>query len=350
GGGGGGGGVGGGDYYGGNGTSCKGDDYRTSAIIVGSTIGGIFGLIVLIPLLVLIIVRIPSCCQRCKGWPFQNNSKFVKFPNLKFLRCNASNINHFQSGIWSSQYFQYKSWHGPYQVSLFFDHQSLKVTGITVECQGGGGGGSGGGGFSGGSHHSWSSSGSCKGSRCSSSTVITLSIIGGIIGFVSLVFGIIYCKKSCTGKPSRSNAVFVQQDFQQNYELEKYDSSIFKSGHWKSQYLQYGRWHGPHRYSLVFNGHSMSIKGSGSDDIGTFTLDGVYASQTQRIGLTKTYQRGTGNLSENLGHQVTIQLKWYPENNQFEGKWYVQTAKYHGDDKFVLKFDGQHIETVYEKL
>ncbi|CAF4498590.1 unnamed protein product, partial [Rotaria magnacalcarata] len=32
----------------------------------------------------------------------------------------------------------------------------------------------------------------------------------------------------------------------------------------------------------------MSIKGSGSDDIGTFTLDGVYASQTQRIGLTKT--------------------------------------------------------------
>ncbi|CAF4786346.1 unnamed protein product, partial [Rotaria socialis] len=211
---------------------------------------------------------------------------------------------------------------------------------ITVECQGGGGGGSGGGGFSGGSHHYWSSSSSCRGSACPSRTVLWLSIVGGITGFVLLVVGIIYCKKSCTGQPSRSNVVFVQKNSQKNYELENYDSSIFKSGHWKSQYLQYGRWHGPHRCSLVFNGHSMSIKGSGSDDIGTFTLDGVYASQTQRIGLTKTYQRGTGNLSENLGHQVTIQLKWCPENNQFEGKWYVQTPKYHADAlKINLEYD-----------
>ncbi|CAF4828917.1 unnamed protein product, partial [Rotaria socialis] len=415
GGGGGDGGGGGGGYYGGSGASCEGDDCRTAAIIMGSIFGGVFGLCVLIPVLILIITRIHSCCQCCKGWPFQKNSTFVKFPNLKSLRYNASNINHFQSGIWTSQYFQYKSWHGPYHLSLFFDHQSLRVTGsgsddigsftidgiysiqtqrigltktyaqgtgnlsenfghdviiqlkwnsknsqfegkwyvktrITVECQGGGGGGSGGGGFSGGSHHYWSSSSSCRGSACPSRTVLWLSIVGGITGFVLLVVGIIYCKKSCTGQPSRSNVVFVQKNSQKNYELENYDSSIFKSGHWKSQYLQYGRWHGPHRCSLVFNGHSMSIKGSGSDDIGTFTLDGVYASQTQRIGLTKTYQRGTGNLSENLGHQVTIQLKWCPENNQFEGKWYVQTPKYHGDDKFVLKFDGQHIETVYEKV
>ncbi|CAF3443922.1 unnamed protein product, partial [Rotaria socialis] len=180
--------ISGGGYYGGSGASCEGDDCRTAAIIMGSIFGGVFGLCVLIPVLILIITRIHSCCQCCKGWPFQKNSNFVKFPNLKSLRYNASNINHFQSGIWTSQYFQYKSWHGPYHLSLFFDHQSLRVT------------------------------------------------------------------------------------------------------------------------------------GSGSDDIGSFTIDGIYSIQTQRIGLTKTYAQGTGNLSENLGHDVIIQLKWNSKNSQFEGK------------------------------
>ncbi|CAF1539891.1 unnamed protein product, partial [Rotaria sordida] len=93
----------------------------------------------------------------------------------------------------------------------------------------------------------------------------------------------------------------------------------------------------------------MIITGSGSDDIGTFTIDGIYSVETRRIGLTKTYTRGTGNQLENLGHQVIIQLTWNVQNDQFEGKWYVQTSKYHGENRFELKFDGQHIQTVYEK-
>ena len=94
----------------------------------------------------------------------------------------------------------------------------------------------------------------------------------------------------------------------------------------------------------------MKVTGSGSDDIGTFTIDGTYSVKTRRIGLTKKYQVGTGNPSENLGHQVTIQLTWNAQNNQFEGKWYVQTSKYHGEDKFELKFVGQQLPTVHEKV
>ncbi|CAF4389171.1 unnamed protein product, partial [Rotaria sordida] len=37
----------------------------------------------------------------------------------------------------------------------------------------------------------------------------------------------------------------------------------------------------------------MIITGSGSDDIGTFTINGIYSVETRRIGLTKTYTRGT---------------------------------------------------------
>jgi hypothetical protein len=95
----------------------------------------------------------------------------------------------------------------------------------------------------------------------------------------------------------------------------------------------------------------MTITGSGTDDVGTFTVDGIYSVKTSRVGLTKRYQAGTGDPSENLGHQVTIQLTWNTQNNRFEGKWYVQTSKYHGENKFELKFNEQQEQhSVYEKV
>ncbi|CAF4295133.1 unnamed protein product, partial [Adineta steineri] len=74
-----------------------------------------------------------------------------------------------------------------------------------------------------------------------------------------------------------------------------------------------------------------------------FTINGIYSHETSRLGLSKKYQLGTGNKTENLGHTVTIQLTWNKTSNQFEGKWYVQTNKYRGNDKFQLKFDGRHL-------
>jgi hypothetical protein len=94
----------------------------------------------------------------------------------------------------------------------------------------------------------------------------------------------------------------------------------------------------------------MKVTGSGLDDVGTFTIDGTYSIETRRIGLTKTYQIGTGNPSENLGHQVTIQLEWDTLNSQFEGKWYVRTSKFHGEDKFELKLHKKEQLPAYEKV
>lgn len=113
--------------------------------------------------------------------------------------------------------------------------------------------------------------------------------------------------------------------------------SIFHSGTWTSQYYQYGKLHGPHHLSLNFDYGLMNVSGHGSDDVGTYKINGIYSTETERIGLTKTYKTGTGDFRENLGHNVTIQLYWNPNHNQFEGKWYVQTAKYRGEDRFVLK-------------
>ncbi len=106
-----------------------------------------------------------------------------------------------------------------------------------------------------------------------------------------------------------------------------------------SHYFHYEKWHGPHIFSLSFDHQELKVTGRGIDDVGTFSIDGIYSLNTRRIGFTKKYQKGKGNLSENIGHTVIIQLEWNLKKRQFDGKWYVRTKKYHGEDRFELKFD-----------
>ncbi|CAF1285897.1 unnamed protein product [Adineta steineri] len=88
----------------------------------------------------------------------------------------------------------------------------------------------------------------------------------------------------------------------------------------------------------------MKVTGSGSDDIGVFTIDGTYSTETNRIDLIKTYQLGTGNSLENFGHQVTIQLTWDKTNYQFEGIWNIETDRYCDKGRFELKFNTELIQ------
>lgn len=148
----------------------------------------------------------------------------------------------------------------------------------------------------------------------------------------------------------KQNTAFVHSSKSNGSKYEPSGDTIFRSGIWSSRYHQYQRWHGPHKFSLSFDSQSMKVTGTGSDDVGTFTINGDYSTETRRIGLTKKYQAGTGNRSENLGHGVSIQLAWNTQNNQFEGKWYVQTSKYHGEDKFELKLEQENFSAGYEKV
>lgn len=162
-----------------------------------------------------------------------------------------------------------------------------------------------------------------------------------------MVPSLIYCAcKICSvtnpiaGRPLRSNAAFIKQA-SSDQKAEMSEKSPFQSGTWNSQYYQYGSWHGPHHLSLTFTDGKMTVNGSGNDDVGSFTVDGNYSTQTNRLALKKTYRAGTGNRAENLGHTVTIQLEWHSQSSQFEGKWYVRTAKYQGENKFRLKRSSQ---------
>ncbi|XP_037031254.1 uncharacterized protein LOC119070849 [Bradysia coprophila] len=209
---------------------------------------------------------------------------------------------------------------------------------IVINCQGGGGGHGGGGGGSYRSSTSYNNNSSgrsnCVGRECWKQFFI-------IMGIVTSVGATIFCCRCCyhnnNGRPVENNSEFVNSESShRQYALIK---NAFQTGMWSSRFYQHGTWHGPHQLHLSFNPHSMAVIGSGRDDVGEFTIDGIFSDRTQRMGLTKYYKLGTGDAVENLGHFVIIQVTYEAELGQFEGKWYVQTAKYHGEDKFVLKVD-----------
>ena len=177
--------------------------------------------------------------------------------------------------------------------------------------------------------------GSCTGDNCNENAgIIAGSVIGGIFGILAVVFTTVFCVKRCRGRPHHSNVDFIDQG---SNGTASYEKDHFEAGPWSSRYYQRGRWHGPHTLSLEFDRGMSTVHGQGTDDVGDFTVEGIFSTKTHRMALTKKYSAGTGDTSENFGHSVTLQLVWNAANEQFEGKWFIQTAKYRGEDKFQLK-------------
>lgn len=191
----------------------------------------------------------------------------------------------------------------------------------------------------------------CKTDECRRKLgIVAGSIIGGSLVIMFGFIGIVCCRVWCNGRPFRKNSVFINITNSKQRQQEIDNVKPFQSGIWSSQYFHYKRCHGSQKILLLFDPQSMKVTGSGLDDVGSFTIDGIYSNQTCRIGLTKQYQSDIGDLTENLGHQVIIQLTWNVKNDQFEGKWYGKTKKYRGEDKFELKFDGQDPSNISEKV
>ncbi|CAF1226655.1 unnamed protein product [Rotaria sordida] len=228
----------------------------------------------------------------------------------------------------------------------------VALVAVLVHSQGARGG-SRGGGSRGGSRYrggGTSRGSSCQGSDCRKVGIIVGSVIGGILGLIAVIFLIIFCCRRYRGRPSESNTSFINKNStnELNKTYQTYEENYFKNGDWMSRYYQYGQWHGPHLMSLTFDHATGQVTGHGYDDVGKFTIDGTFSEENQRIALNKTYALGTGDPKENSGHAATIQLTWNTIHGQFEGKWFVQTSNYRGEDKFELKFGGSS-ESFLEK-
>ncbi|CAF4390988.1 unnamed protein product, partial [Rotaria sp. Silwood2] len=154
------------------------------------------------------------------------------------------------------------------------------------------------------------------------------------IAGISCIIGVIFYLKWWSGRPLRSNVSYIALP---SNEISEQVFNQFKSGLWSSRYYQYNAWHGPHQLSLSFDPETSKVTGNGSDDVGNYNIEGIYSPTTHRMGLTKKYQYGTGDPSQNLGHYVTIQVTWNTRRRRFKGKWFVRTNKYTGENKFDLK-------------
>ncbi|CAF1035950.1 unnamed protein product [Rotaria sordida] len=215
-----------------------------------------------------------------------------------------------------------------------------------VQCQGGGGKGGGGGGGGGHADSSGSGKGSCFTRECTlTEKIITSCAIMGLLGLI--IWRLWACYRRYTGgRPSQMNTDFIRENSLENHNYKK---DPFETGVWSFRYCQYGKWHGPYRLLTYFDRSLGEMVGEGTDDVGNFTFDGIFSSKNLRLALTQKYKEGTSDPKQNLGHTSTIQLTWNSNNNQFEGKWYVQTKKYSGDDKFELKFEESLVHLLEEK-
>lgn len=206
----------------------------------------------------------------------------------------------------------------------FIDSNSAFI----ISCHGGGSSHSS-------SHSSSGGSGNCEG-ICPTIMISVFSVIG--VGI--LICCIVRCyNKSWGGIPPQSNEKFVASENMEKNPTNAFNRFSFPSGFWTGKYYQYGVWHGRHIFTLTFDQQSLRVSGFGADDVGQFTITGSYSATTGRLGMYKNYQAGTGNISENLGHQVTIQLQWDVYRNLFTGKWYVQTSRFSGEDQFELEYE-----------
>ncbi|CAF4842277.1 unnamed protein product, partial [Rotaria sp. Silwood1] len=206
---------------------------------------------------------------------------------------------------------------------------------IGVQSQGGGGGsGSRGGGSSSGSYKS--NNKPCSTFECEMA-IIALKVASVLIAVGIIIWSIKKWIVQCTGgRPPEENTEFINQNSRNNL---NFGDNPFVDGVWSSRYYQYDKWHTSHQLLLSFNRYSYKVSGQGRDDIGSYTIDGIFCMRTLRMGLTKVYKAGTGDPIENLGHTVTIQLTWDSQHNRFRGKWYTQTNKYRGEGQFELNFE-----------
>lgn len=176
---------------------------------------------------------------------------------------------------------------------------------------------------------------------CFSTKCSTFQFALSVFLLITVVALFLQCVCQCfrgrkAGRPSQVNADFIRRESLKNRNYERYP---FQDGVWSFQYHQYKKWHGPYRMRLTFDRTLGTVTGQGTDDVGNFTIEGIFSSENLRLALTQSYVAGTGNPTENLGHTSTIQLTWNSIKNRFEGKWYVETSKYRGHGSFEMTLE-----------
>lgn len=149
----------------------------------------------------------------------------------------------------------------------------------------------------------------------------------GYSGWVPIFFVVLIIILGCCPCFSKTTLYFIAKRFPYNGNFE---NDCIYHGYYK----QSGEWTYMNNITLYFK--ENKIKGSGRDSIGSYEILGDYAIRP--ISLIKTYKLGTGNIFENFGHDVDINLipskiegdtnpiflgDYYVIRNKSRGLWFI---------------------------
>ena len=86
-------------------------------------------------------------------------------------------------------------------------------------------------------------------------------------------------------------------------------------------------------FALQFAGAETvgDVRGSGTDDVGYYVLDGRYSRRTRRVAFSKVYHAGTRNKegrmnSENKGHRVEYRGTCSTLASGIRGTWTIRSS------------------------
>ena len=172
--------------------------------------------------------------------------------------------------------------------------------------------------------------------------IIVGSVIGGILFITCIcclcVVAFLGCCYCTGGRPFRSNKTYVRTGLTMQNEIS---NSIFRPGSFSGYYFNDGIWHGSEQFTLAFYPQAdQTVFGKGTDDKGTFIVNGTYSARTLRMAFDKQYQAGSADSVRNPNARSSIQVEWNPESQTFEGKYYVKTRTQQQEGKYVIRVRG----------
>ncbi|CAF1464232.1 unnamed protein product [Adineta ricciae] len=168
--------------------------------------------------------------------------------------------------------------------------------------------------------------------------IIVGAVVGGVVG-VLLVLGILAAVLFFffgSGAPLLSNASYVSYGLGAS---KSFGGNVFQSGNVVGSFFKDGVWHTTQSTRLAFYPNANNtVFGKGVDQMGSFVARGVYSPRTQRIAFDKHYQPRFADAGVNTGRKMTIHAKWNPNNESFEGKYYLKNGSRYEKNTYILQY------------
>ncbi|CAF4069946.1 unnamed protein product, partial [Rotaria sp. Silwood2] len=169
--------------------------------------------------------------------------------------------------------------------------------------------------------------------------IIVGSVFGGLLILICLIVlciiayrrGVYYRKD----KPFRSNKAYIYNGVPFHNDI---GNAMFQTNTFTGFYFKDGIWYEPHNVILSFYPQAdYIVYGKGRDSFGVYVAKGVYSPSTLRMAFDKYYETGLGNIQQNQNGKVTVQVKWNPFRQNFEGAHYLIEERHVEEQPYLMQ-------------